>query len=302
MKTITILSGKGGTGKTSIVSSFASLADKTVIADCDVDAADLHLVLNPTVKKTNPFSGAKVAEVVPDKCISCGLCEELCRFDAIKLSTGPLPVYEVDPIACEGCGVCEWFCPTQAIELKEMPSGEWYISDTEYGPLVHAKLGIAAENSGRLVTVVRNFANGIGVAKELDYLLIDGPPGTGCPVIASLTGVDFVLIVTEPTYSGLHDLERVIKLAAHFGIPARVCINKWDLNEEMSDKIEDFAKTSGTPVIGKVPFDSNITRAQIDRMPVVVFSDDGAATSIRALWTALIKEISNNSKPIPENV
>jgi MinD superfamily P-loop ATPase len=286
MKTITVVSGKGGTGKTSIVASFAALANPTALADCDVDAADLHLILNPDITKRNPFSGAKVANIDQDTCMNCSLCLDICRFDAISLiqNSSYDESFVADPVACEGCGVCKWFCPVDAIEMVDEPSGEWYISKTKYGPMVHAKLGIAAENSGRLVTIVRNFAKGIGEANELDYLIIDGSPGIGCPVIASITGTDFALIVTEPTLSGEHDMERIAALTAHFNIPTRVCINKWDLNPEISAKIEAWGEETGNKVIGKVRFDNTVTKAMLAEKPVVEYSSNGISEDINLLW------------------
>ncbi|MFH0884030.1 MAG: ATP-binding protein [bacterium] len=295
MKTISVVSGKGGTGKTSIVASFAALAKPVVLADCDVDAADLHLVVTPTTSKRNSFSGAKVAQINPELCTDCGLCQELCRFDAIQPlrhgSPSGSPSLSIDPIACEGCGVCEWFCPEKAISLVEERSGEWYISETKYGPMVHARLGIAAENSGRLVTVVRNFASGIARAKGIPYMIIDGPPGIGCPVIASVTGVDYALIVTEPTMSGQHDLGRIASLTAHFKIPTRVCINKWDLNPAMTEKIENWGENTGNPVIAKIRFDHTVTTAQVKHIPVVDFSSNGITEDIRKLWEKVKEEV-----------
>lgn len=294
MKTISVVSGKGGTGKTSIVASLAALAEPVVLADCDVDAADLHLVLNPTIGKKNSFTGAKLAEIDPEACTNCGLCQQLCRFDAIHLSTQGSQegeTYQIDPIACEGCGVCEWFCPEEAISLIEERSGEWYVSQTEFGPMVHARLGIGADNSGRLVTVVRNFANGIAQTKGFHYLIIDGPPGIGCPVIAAVTGVDYALVITEPTMSGQHDLERITSLTAHFGIPTRVCINKWDLNPTMTEKIEQWGESTGNPVIAKIRFDPSVTNAQVNHCPVVNYCDNGISEDIRLLWKNVLNEI-----------
>ncbi|MDP8208166.1 MAG: ATP-binding protein [Candidatus Electryonea clarkiae] len=291
MKTITIVSGKGGTGKTSIISSFAALASPTALADCDVDAADLHLMLHPDIKKINPFSGAKVAEIDMEKCSSCDLCHDLCRFEAIDIVNMS---YKVDHIACEGCGVCAWFCPEQAIELVDEPSGEWYISETAYGPMVHAKLGIAAENSGRLVTIVRNFAKGIGETRDIEYMLVDGSPGIGCPVIASITGVDFALIVTEPTLSGQHDMERIAELTAHFDIPTRICINKWDINKEVTKNIEEWGERTGNKIIGKVRFDNIVTEAMVQGIPVVEYSKNGISGDIESLWSRLKKELNSS--------
>ncbi len=296
MKTITVVSGKGGTGKTSVVSSFAALSNASVLADCDVDAADLHLVLNPEIKRYNPFYGGKVARMNPDTCIECALCQDLCRFGAITQQAGPQPgaplQYTVDPFVCEGCGVCAWFCPTGSIEMQEEQAGEWYVSDTAYGPMVHAKLGIAAENSGKLVTIVRNFAQGIARAKGYETLIIDGPPGIGCPVIAAVTQADFALVVTEPTLSGRHDLQRIAELSRHFSIPTRVCINKWDLNPDISDEITRWGEETGNRVIGRVRFDEAVTHAQVQRAPLVALTDGGAATDLRSLWERVREEVA----------
>jgi len=289
IRTIVIVSGKGGTGKTTIVSSFASLAESIVLADCDVDAADLHLLLKPEIKKVNLFRGGKSAVVDSDTCIGCGLCEEQCDFNAIKLSPDSKPI--VDKISCEGCGVCEWFCPAESIKLEEEDSGEWYISETRFGPMVHARLGIAAENSGRLVTVVRNMAQGIAMAKEKDYLLIDGSPGVGCPVIASITGADYALIITEPTMSGEHDMKRIADLTKHFNIKTRICVNKYDLNEEITQKIIEYGENSGNTVIGKIPFDHDVTKAMVKGQTMVDFTNNSTAESIKDLWKEVVAEL-----------
>jgi MinD superfamily P-loop ATPase len=221
MKELVIISGKGGTGKTSLVASFAALAENKVLADCDVDAADLHLILSPSVKKQEVFRAMPKFFVNQGSCIPCGKCLSLCRFDAIKSTQsndGEIEKIGIDPISCEGCGVCAYFCPAEAIERTTNDSGHWFISDTRHGPMVHARLGIAAENSGKLVTIVRTQAKRVAEEKGLDLVIVDGPPGIGCPVIASITGTSLVLIVTEPTLSARHDLERAAALAAHFRI------------------------------------------------------------------------------------
>jgi len=237
MKELVVISGKGGTGKTSIVAAFAALAKKAVLADCDVDAADLHLVLNPTVKQTYDFSGGKQASIIAEKCIGCGKCRDMCRFDAINLNGDRNDVIEktftIDPVSCEGCKVCVEFCPVDAIEFNDHINGQWFVSDTRFGPMVHAKLGIAEENSGKLVTLIRKEAKKIAQEQKRNLLIVDGSPGIGCPVIASITASDLVLVVTEPTLSGKHDLERVAQLTANFGIKTLVCINKADINPEM---------------------------------------------------------------------
>ncbi len=288
MKELVVISGKGGTGKTSIVASFAALADKAVLADCDVDAADLHLVLEPTVVKREKFSGGSRARIKPGHCTACGKCEEICRFDAIYFD-GPGngkvdKTYRIDPIACEGCGVCAWFCAENAIEFGPVINGEWFISNTRCGPMVHAKLGVAEENSGKLVSIVRTEAKKIADERKLDLVIIDGAPGIGCPVIASITGADLVLVVTEPTLSGLHDLQRVADLTKHFGIETLVCINKCDLNEEVASQIETQVLQRGLKLAGKVRYDRAVTEAQIRKISVVEYSRNGIAGDIRNLW------------------
>ncbi len=288
LKELVVISGKGGTGKTSIVASFAALAEKAVLADCDVDAADLHLVLEPTVVKREKFSGGSRARIKSGHCTACGKCEEICRFNAIYFDgqgNGKVDkTYRIDPIACEGCGVCAWFCAEDAIEFAPVVNGEWFISDTRCGPMVHAKLGVAEENSGKLVSLVRTEAKKIADERKLDLVIIDGAPGIGCPVIASITGADLVLVVTEPTLSGLHDLQRVADLTKHFGIETLVCINKCDLNEDIASQIETQAGQRGLKSAGKVRYDRAVTEAQIRKISVVEYSRNGIADDIRNLW------------------
>ena len=289
MKELVIISGKGGTGKTSIVASFAALAAKCVVADADVDAADLHLVLEPTIVHREDFSGGSRAKIIPARCTACGECADICRFDAITCDgpgNGILDqTYRIDPIACEGCGVCAYFCAEQAIEFAPAVNGQLFVSETRHGPMVHAKLGVAEENSGKLVSLVRTRAKAIAQERSIGLVLIDGSPGIGCPVISSITGVDHVLVVTEPTLSGLHDLERVSDLTRHFGIDTQVCVNKWDLNKDLTSEIETQARQRGLTMAGKVRYDHVITKAQIDRKSVVEYSRNGAAADIRQLWT-----------------
>jgi MinD superfamily P-loop ATPase len=280
MREIVVLSGKGGTGKTSIVGSLAALAKGKVLADCDVDAADLHLLLKPKVKQENEFWSGQAAQIDEDKCTQCGLCPELCRFDAIK-------DYRVDPIACEGCGFCSHICPEDAITMKENMSGHWFISDTKYGPLVHARLGIAQENSGKLVAQVRQEARRLAQEQNLEYIISDGPPGIGCPVISSLSGASLALMVAEPTLSGIHDLERVLGVSGHFGVPATVAINKYDLNEENSRRIEKYCKDQGIKLAARIPFDNAVTEAIVRGLPVVEYTKGKVSREIARLWNVI---------------
>jgi MinD superfamily P-loop ATPase len=277
MKEIVVLSGKGGTGKTSIVASFASLAKSKVLADCDVDAADLHLLLKPKVKEEKEFWSGQVAFIDEDKCTECGLCQELCHFGAIKN-------FKVDPLSCEGCGFCYQVCPVDAITMKDSMSGHSFISETKYGYLCHARLGIAQENSGKLVALVRQNAKLIAERENLDYIITDGPPGIGCPVISSLSGASLALLVTEPTLSGIHDLERVIGVCRHFGIPVLVCVNKYDLNEENTSRIEGYCGKEGIEVAARISFDNVITEAIVQGLPVVEYSNNKVTHQIKELW------------------
>lgn len=289
MKEVVILSGKGGTGKTSLVGSFAALAQSAVLADCDVDAADLHLLLNPSVKENHEFWSGQVAVIDEEKCNQCGLCQDVCRFDAIH-------DFRVDPIACEGCGFCYQVCPADAISMQECMSGHWFISDTKYGPLVHARLGIAQENSGKLVALVRQKARQIAEKQGLDYIISDGPPGIGCPVISSLTSANLALLVTEPTLSGMHDLERVLGVCRHFGIPAMVCVNKYDLNDDNTQQIDNYCLEQGVEVVSKIPFDNVFTEALVQGQPVVEYTQNKVANEIKSLWQYIYHALKEEGK------
>jgi MinD superfamily P-loop ATPase len=288
IKELVVISGKGGTGKTSIAASFAMLASRPVIADCDVDAADLHLILSPKVNERHEFRSGHEAVIRQRDCIRCGACLTHCRFDAIKMDER-IPgetTFSIDPVSCEGCGVCVRFCPAQAIDFPERRCGEWMVSETRCGPMVHARLGVAAENSGKLVSTVRREARRIAEEEHRPLVIIDGPPGIGCPVIASVTGASQVLVVTEPTVSGEHDLERVLSLARHFKIPAAVCVNKWDINPEMTERIENQARRAGARVAGRIRYDREVTSAQLQERAVVETATP-AAEDIRHIWHQL---------------
>lgn len=288
---IVVISGKGGTGKTSLTASLAVLAGSPVIADCDVDAADLHLVLKPRTLESHEFVSGFEPVIRPGDCTGCGLCRELCRFDAVRVRDGDsgTPGYAIDPVSCEGCGVCVRFCPEGAIDFPERACGHWMISETRCGPMVHARLGVAAENSGKLVSLVKQEARRIALEQGRSLILVDGPPGIGCPVIASMSGASLALVVTEPTVSGEHDLDRVLALARHFDIPAAVCVNKWDLNPGMTGRIEDYALKSGARVIGRIRYDNSVTLAQMQECTVADI-DTPAARDIREIWKNLQSE------------
>jgi MinD superfamily P-loop ATPase len=287
MKEVVVLSGKGGTGKTSIAGCFAALAGNKVLADCDVDAADLHLLLHPIDRQKEEFWSGQVARIDRSACTECGLCQEQCRFDAIH-------DFKVNYYSCEGCGFCARICPTDAISMQDNLAGHWFISDTRYGPLVRARLGIAQENSGKLVALVRQKARKIAEEKGHTTIITDGPPGIGCPVISSLSGADLALLVTEPTVSGLHDLERVIEVCRHFKVPATVCINKYDINEEKSAQIERHCGDRGINVAGKVPFDTAVNHAVAHGVPLVEYDKGPAAGEIKQLWKKVASLLSPN--------
>ncbi|MDP8227953.1 MAG: ATP-binding protein [Candidatus Electryoneaceae bacterium] len=301
MKELVVISGKGGTGKTSIVASFAALAKQSVLADCDVDAADLHLILDPKVNQSEEYFGGKVATINPELCLGCGICAETCRFDAIKepddavhhggLTAGVNTSYTVDPIACEGCGVCEYVCPVNAVDLIDRKAGDWFISETRFGPMVHAKLGIAAENSGKLVAMVKTNASRIASERGLDLVIVDGSPGIGCPVISSITGADLVLIVTEPTMSGQHDLARVADLTAHFKIPTAVCVNKWDINADVFNDVRGWCDERGLDMVGKIDYDKCVTEAQIAGQSIIEFGNGEVSSEIRRIWDRIREKL-----------
>ena len=279
MKELVVISGKGGTGKTSLMAAFASVVRNKVLCDADVDAADLHLIMDPKVRERHDFKSGHTALIDPERCTQCGLCRDLCRWEAISED------FVVDPIECEGCGVCYYFCPEKAIDFPLNTCGEWFLSDTRFGPMAHASLGIAEENSGKLVTLIRQEGKQLAEAHQLDLLLTDGPPGIGCPVIASLGGATAVLIVAEPTVSGRHDMERVAELAGFFKIPAMLCINKYDLNPAQGDAIEAYGREKGVAVLGRIPFDPTFTRAMVQGQTIVEFdAESPGSLAAQRIW------------------
>ena len=286
LKQITVISGKGGTGKTTLTASFAVLAENTVMTDCDVDASDLHLLLNPQIIHTHEFKGPRLAVIDESKCTQCGRCEEACKFEAITDSV-------VDPVLCGGCGVCPLVCPEDAISFKERISGHAFISETEYGPMSHARLSPGEENSGKLVTLVRQNARQLAEEQNRDLILNDGSPGIGCPVIASIANIDVGLIVVEPTLSGIHDLKRALKLLNHFNTPSLICVNKHDLNKENTERIVEFCKESGVGVAGKISFDPIVTRAMVAGKPIVEYRPESIVSKeIAETWREVLRFLS----------
>jgi len=286
MKQLTVLSGKGGTGKTTITASFAVLAKNAVVADCDVDAPDLHMLLNPEIIKTQEFKGSKLAVIDKTKCVECGLCREKCRFDAIAED------FTVDPISCEGCGVCTIICPVNAIKLTERISGHAYVSKTKYGFMAHALLSPSESNSGKLVTLVRQNAKILAEKENSDLIIIDGPPGIGCPVIASVTGIDVGLVITEPTMSGIHDLERALQLLKHFNVQPFVCVNMYDINKDNAEKIVGFCEENGIKAVGRITFNPIITEAMVNGKPIVEYAPESdVAKEIERIWRNIVSAL-----------
>jgi MinD superfamily P-loop ATPase len=281
MKQIVVLSGKGGTGKTVISAALAVLSENKIMVDCDVDAADLHLLLHPQVKERREFRSGMTAVIDEKLCVKCRKCILACRFEAICGD------FRVRDVSCEGCGLCGHICPYGAVRMEENLSGEWFISDTRYGPFVHARLGVAQENSGKLVAKIKEAAGMIAAARSLDYMIVDGPPGIGCPVIASLSGADLALVVTEPTLSGLHDAQRVMEVAEHFRIPVDLVINKCDLNTAMTEKIELFCRQRNIPVIGKIAFDKAVVEALVAGKTIAEGPCSQAAEEVKKIWQRL---------------
>ena len=296
VKQLVVLSGKGGSGKTSVVAAFAHLAKygdnpvSLVLADVDVDAANLDLILSPSILEMNDFWGGQVAIIDQDVCISCGDCERVCRFDAILHED---LLYEVDPIACDGCAACVYACPVDAIKMEEQIVGQWYKSESLYGTLFHANLRPAQENSGKLVTVVKQRARLEALDHNYNLVLVDGPPGIGCPVISAASGADLALIVAEPTVSGVSDMERVLQTTNHFGISSLVCVNKADIYPESTEQIKDYCQDHGIEFVGTIPFDETITEAMVNGKSVIEYAPDSdASQAIKAIWKKLLESIS----------
>ena len=292
VRQLVVISGKGGTGKTSVVGAFAALADGAVLADCDVDAANLHLILEPRLGEPHDFSGRNRAIIDQTACRACGRCADVCRFDAVSVHDGQ---YVINPLACEGCEFCRRECPWNAIHMEPVVNGTWMVSETSFGPLVHARLGIAEDNSGKLVTLVRQQAQEVAEQRDLPLVIVDGAPGIGCPVIASLTGADVVLAVTEPTVSGRHDLARVLEVVRRFKLPFGVCVNKADLNPEISEHIVAEAVERGALFVAHVGYDAAVTRAQVAGLDLVTYGGT-AVQEIRMLWDSVAAALNTSQR------
>jgi MinD superfamily P-loop ATPase len=283
MKQILVLSGKGGTGKTVLTGALAALVENKVMVDCDVDAANLHLLLTPKIIEKHTFKSGKKARIDQNACLRCGKCRELCRFGAVTKDL------LVDTSSCEGCGLCARICPAQAINMEDNVCGEWYVSETRYGCMVHARLGIGEDNSGKLVAQIRHVANEIALKGAREWIIIDGPPGIGCPAIASLCGVDSVLLVTEPTCSGLHDTIRVIDLVKHFKIPVQLVVNKWDINPAITEQFASFCLANGIIMAGRIPFDRAIVDGVVGGKTIMEGSNEFLKEIIRKIWISLAR-------------
>jgi len=291
MKQLVILSGKGGTGKTTVAAALAHLASQylsIVLADADVDAANLELVLSPTQVEEHDFTGGQLAIIDPDLCTACGICADVCRFEAVIPGD---EAYGVDDIACEGCASCFYQCPEEAILMEEQTAGRWFRSDTRFGPLFHAHLFAGQENSGKLVTLVKQQGRLQAMDSDADLLIVDGPPGIGCPVISASAGADLALLVVEPTVSGIHDLERILGTTDHFGVPAMVCINKADLNQARADEIAGFCAAQGIEVVGRLPFDQVVTKAMVQGQPVTAYSDGPVTAALKVMYRRISEVI-----------
>jgi len=284
MKQLVILSGKGGTGKTTVAAALAHLASQElplVLVDADVDAANLELLLDPTQREAQDFAGGKQAVIDPQRCTACGTCYEVCRFEAIIPGD---EVYQVAPVGCEGCAACFYNCPAEAVRMEEQRDGRWFRSDTRFGPLFHAHLFAGRENSGKLVTLVKQQGRLLAQETGAALLLVDGPPGIGCPVISACAGADLALHVVEPTVSGVHDLERIMATTDHFGVPSLVAVNKADLNPRRTDGIAAFCRERGVVLVGCIPYDTIVTEAMVHGQPVTVYSDGSVAAELRGMW------------------
>jgi MinD superfamily P-loop ATPase len=282
MRELLVISGKGGTGKTTITAALAASGPAKVIADCDVDAADLHLIARPHQTVTTPFYSGQRAVFDKSQCIECGMCQEKCRFNAIADGI------RLRPELCEGCGLCAFICPAGAIHMEERLCGEWYCSDSRFGPMVHAALGIGEENSGKLVTTVRTESGKMAQEHGVEVILTDGPPGIGCPVIASLTNTDLALLVTEPTRSALHDLKRIAGLTRHFRVPAAVALNKADIHSGLADEVRAWCRTENIPLLAEFGWSDDCTKAQLHGQSLVEYRPETWRPVFEDLWQKLL--------------
>lgn len=303
MKEIVVLSGKGGTGKTSVLAALAHLGareQRLVLVDADVDAANLGLVLAPAGLAEHDFVGGKLAKIASDRCTGCGDCLRACRFEAIRAAgkEDGVPRYVVDPLACEGCAACFHRCPAAAISMREQVAGRWFVANTRFGTLVHAHLFAGQENSGKLVMLVKQQARELARRQGADYLLVDGPPGIGCPVIAACSGADLALLVAEPTVAGIHDLERILATTEHFRVRALVCINKSDLNPARSREIERFCAGRGVVVVGRVPFDSAVTAAMVQGLTIGEWAEHGPPAADGSAVASELAQMWHKIKPL----
>ena len=297
IKELVVISGKGGTGKTSIVGALAAISGEKILVDADVDAADLHLILSPEIVERHDFISGHEAVIVEERCTQCGDCISLCRFDAIDEAS-----FTVNSFNCEGCGVCVHFCPEKAIDFPEKHCGEWYVSNTKYGPMVHARLGIAEENSGKLVSLVRQKGRELAEAQGIDLIITDGPPGVGCPVIAAVGNASALLVVAEPTVSGKHDLKRVLELSNFFNVPAMVCVNKFDLNRKVAIEIEKFCETNNITFIDHIPFNPEFVRAVANGKTVVEADDEDLVQLLKIIWEKISSKLEEFSQKAARTV
>ena len=295
IKQLVVLSGKGGTGKTCISAAFAHLASiagepiPVVLADADVDAANLELLLNPQILKREDFRGGQVAVIYEETCMGCGDCAAVCRFGALLRVNG---TYQVDPIACDGCAACFYQCPTHSINMHEQIVGEWFHSKSRYGPLIHAALRPAQENSGKLVTLVKQRARLLAMDFDILLVIVDGPPGIGCPVISAASGANLALIVAEPSVAGVHDMQRVLSTTEHFGVHSLVCINKADIYPAGTIEIENYCRQHNISMAGKIPFDADLLEAMVQHQPVTVYNPESPASiALREVWNRVIDEL-----------